>query len=116
MRHRVSVFVLRVCVCVCLSVVTKSAAYIMFMLKAKLYMVLYGVFKVFVVADHASFKSSGIICWSLLPSAFPGKLSVDKRDSVSVCMVSHRSNKRAGSSLIVAHCQIYWLSVHAVNC
>ena len=30
---------------------------------------------------NVSFKSSGIICWSLLPSSLPGELLMDKQDS-----------------------------------
>ena len=51
MHRRVTVVVC-VCVCVrivCLSVTTKSAAYLVFKSQTKLYRVLYGVFNVFAV-------------------------------------------------------------------
>ena len=51
MRRRVTVVVLCVCVCVsvCLSVTTKSAAYLVFTSQTKFYRVLYGVINVFTV-------------------------------------------------------------------
>ena len=51
MRRRVTVVVLCVCVCVsvCLSVTTKSAAYLVFMSQTKFYRVVYGVFNVLTV-------------------------------------------------------------------
>jgi hypothetical protein len=60
-------------------------------------------------AENISFKSSGIICWSPLPSSLPGKFSTDKRDSTGffstqkACMIGHRSYKATGSLLVVAH-------------
>jgi hypothetical protein len=33
------------------------------------------------LAENASFDSSDVIYWSLLPSSLPDKLSMDKRDS-----------------------------------
>jgi hypothetical protein len=58
-------------------------------------------------AENALFKSSGVICWPLPPFSLPGELSMDNGDSNDffsirrVCMVSHRSNKTTGSSLVV---------------
>ena len=47
MHHRVMLVVLSVCVCV--SVTTKSAAYLVYTSKAKCHRVLYSVFKIFVL-------------------------------------------------------------------
>ena len=69
--------------------------------------------------ENASFKSSGIICWSPLPSSLPGELSTAKRDSDGffsarkVYMVSYRSNNTTGSSLIVLHWQRSFLAISA---
>ena len=49
MRRRVTVVVLCVCVSVCQSVTTKSAAYLVSTSQTKFYRVLYGVFNVFAV-------------------------------------------------------------------
>jgi hypothetical protein len=72
-------------------------------------------------AENASFKSSGVICWSPSPLSLLGELSMDKRDSNGlilstrkVCMVSHGSNKTIGTSLVVAHWKISFLAaLHA---
>ncbi len=32
-------------------------------------------------AENTTFKSSGVICWSLPPSSLLGELSMDKKDS-----------------------------------
>jgi hypothetical protein len=69
--------------------------------------------------ENASFKSYGVICWPLPPFLLPGELSMDNGDSndffstQGLCMVSHRSNKTTGSSLIVAHWQISFLAICA---
>jgi hypothetical protein len=120
MRRRVTVVVLAVCVCVCLSVTTKSAAYLISKSKTKFYRVFLWCFQGFcrvALAENASFKSSGVICCPPPPFSLPGELSMDNGDSNDffstrgVCMVSHRSNKTTGSSLIVAHWQISFLAI-----
>ncbi len=64
------------------------------------------------LAENASIKSSGVICWSPPPSS----LSMDKRDSNGffltrrVFMASDRSKKITGSSVIVAHWRINFLA------
>ena len=71
-----------VCMYVCLSVTTKSAAYLVLTSQTK---VLYGV--CFQRFYHLAFpkkrfvQSSGAICRSLLPSSLPGELLMAKRDS-----------------------------------
>ena len=86
--------------------------------KTRCHREVYGVFKVFVMwlllkNNYASFKSSGIIYWSLPPSSLSGELLMDKI-MASFLLTSNRSNETAGSSLIVAH---WWLSFwHAINC
>ena len=65
MHLRVTVVILSVCLCVYLSVATKSVAYLVYTLKTRYHTVLYNVFKVYAVvafAENTSFKSSGIIC------------------------------------------------------
>lgn len=61
------------CVCVCVCATMKSATGLSYMSKIRCHSVLYGVFKVFIVwlsLKTLSFKSSGIICGSPLPSTF----------------------------------------------
>jgi hypothetical protein len=110
MHCRVAVVVYSVCLSVCVSVTTRSAAYLIFMWKTKFHRVLYGVSKVFVVwLSLKTLRSRvfDVICWSPPPSLLLGELSTDKRDSNGsfsprkACMVSHRSNKMTGSLLIV---------------
>ena len=87
------------CLSVCLSVTTKTAAYTLF-LRGKqgiigFFVVFLGMFCRVAFAENALFKSYGIICWSLPPSWLPGELSMDKQDSDGffstrkVCVVSH---------------------------
>ena len=110
-----------VCVSVCQSVTTKSAAYLVFTSQTKFYRVLYGVFNVFTVWLSLKTLRSRVcvICWSPLPSSLPGELSTAKRDSDDffstrkVYMVSYRSNNTTGSSLIVLHWQRSFLAVSA---
>jgi hypothetical protein len=69
--------------------------------------------------ENASFKSFGVIYWSPPPFSLPGELSMDKKTVVAsfqlkrVCMISHRSIKTTGSSLIIAHWQISFLAISA---
>ena len=59
--------------------------------------------------DNASFKSYGVICWSLLPSSLPNDVSMDKRDSSNffstqrVCMSSDSSQSTINSLLTGAN-------------
>ena len=84
-------------------------------------MALYGVFKDYVVwlSLKTLRSSSGIICWSRLSSLLPGELLMDKWESNiffwirRVGMVSHRSNKTIGSSLIIALWQKSFLAFSA---
>ncbi len=36
------------------------------------------------LVENTSFKNFGVICWSPPPSALPGKLSMNKRDSIRI--------------------------------
>ena len=88
--------------CVCLSVTTKSAAYLNFMSQTKLYRVLYGVFNVFTVWLSLKTLRSRILApfggHVLPPSSLPDELSTDKRYSDGffsirkVYMVTYRAN------------------------
>ena len=115
MRHRVTVVVLSVCVCVCvsvcLSVTTKSAAYL-FIHRNQGVMGFFTVFSRFCrvgFAENASFKSYGVIFWSLPPSSLPNDILMDKRDSNNffstreVCMYSDSSQNTTASSLTRAN-------------
>ena len=59
-------------------------------------------------AENTSFKSSGDICWSLLPPLLLGQLSVDKQDtdgffsSRLVCRTSDSSYNLTDSSLVTS--------------
>ena len=66
--------------------------------------------------ENASFKSSGVICWSPLPSSLPDELSMDKRDSNGffstrmVCMDTTGSSQFvARQSSFLAICACYKL-------
>ena len=59
------------CLSVCISITTKSAAYLVFYVEGRCHRVLYGVFKILVFAKNASFKSSGDIRRSPPPSLLP---------------------------------------------
>ena len=109
--------------CVCLSVTTKSAAYLVFTSQTKFYRVLYGVFNVFTVWLFLKTLRSRIMVsfagLAPLPSSLPGELSTAKRDSDGffsarkVYMVSYRSNNTTGSSLIILHWQRSFLAISA---
>jgi hypothetical protein len=120
MRRRVTVVVLPVC----LSVTMKSAAYLISTSKTKFRRVLYDVFKVFVVWLSLKTLYSRVLT-SLLANiaflaswrAFDGQQRQQcllfNSNSIILCMVSHRSNKKTDSSLIVAHWQISFLAICA---
>ena len=78
MRRRVTVVVLSVCECVCLSVTMKSAAYLLFTLQTKYYRVLYGVFNAFTIWLSLKKLRSRVLAWSPPPSSLPGELSTSK--------------------------------------
>jgi hypothetical protein len=88
---------------VCLSITTKSAAYLVYTSKIRCHRVLYQwCFQGFchvAFAENASLKSSGVVCWLPLPSSlstcsprqiWDGNGFFSTRN---VCMVSDRSNK-----------------------
>ena len=72
---------------VCVSVIMKSAAYLVYTSKTR--PVSWGSLWFFqdiccaAFAENASFKSSGVICQSPLPSSFPDELPMDKTDSAA---------------------------------
>ena len=113
MRRRVTVVVLSVCVCVCVCVLPWNLLHTSFIHRKQSVIGFVTVFQGFcrvTFAENASFKSYGIICWSLPPSSLPNDVSMDKRDSTNffltlrVCMSSYSSQNTTNSSLTGANC------------
>ena len=103
------------CVSVCQSVTTKSAAYLVFTSQTKFYRVLYGVFNVFTVwLSLKTLRSRVMASFAGQPFSLPGELSTAKRDSDDFFSTRLlRSNNTTGSSLIVLHWQRSFLAVSA---
>ena len=69
MRHRVTVVVLSVYVCVCLSVTMKSATYLVYTSKTRCHRILYGVFKALVVWFSLKMLRSRVVWHHFLVTA-----------------------------------------------
>ena len=77
--------------CVCLSVTTKAATYLVNSSKVRWHRVLYGVYMVWLCgfSKNVSFKSFGVICWPLLPSLLPDDLLMDKKKKAVMASFQH---------------------------
>ena len=107
---------------VCLSVTTKSAAYLVFTSQTKFYRVLYGVFNIFTVWLYlktlrsrvmASFAGHRFLPRSLANFRRPNETAMASFQLEKYYMVSYRSNNTTGSSLIVLHWQRSFLAISA---
>jgi hypothetical protein len=82
MRRSFTVVVLSVCLSVCL--LPRDLLPTSFVRQKQSFIGLFMTFQGFchvAFTENASFKSSGVICWSPPPSSLLGELSMDKRDS-----------------------------------
>ena len=115
-----------VCACVfcqyvCLSVTTKSAAYLVFMSQTKFY---YGVFNVFTIWLSLKTLRSRVLTSFAGHHCFPRSLVSFRQPNETAMasfqlekynynMVDYRSNNTTGSSLIVVHWQRSFLVISA---
>ena len=68
-------------VCVCLSDSVLTPTYLVYKAQVRSFMAFYSFI---LCAENALLKSSGVICWSLLPSSLLDDLLMDKRDNIVV--------------------------------